>query len=111
MAALNHDRNFFVPMLKAYKERHDLVYEGIKKIPGLKALPADGTFYLFVDATEAIQKLGLKDDVALSELLLEKAHVAMVPGSAFGTPGHIRISYATSKENLIKALGRMQVIF
>jgi len=97
-----HD--FFPPMLKAYQERHDFLVGAINDIQGLSAIPSAGTFYLFVDATKAISNLQLKDDVELAEHLLEHAHVATVPGTAFGTKGYIRLSFATDMEHLKAAV-------
>ena len=68
---------------------------------------ADGAFYSFPDCREAQARLGLKDDVALAEHLLLKHGLAVVPGSAFGAPGHLRLSYATSDANLQKAIERL----
>lgn len=105
VAAINAKKeDFFMPMLEAYKARHDLVLKALQKMPGIKCGPSDGTFYLFPDAQEAIRNLGLRDDTQLAEFLLENAHVALVPGTPFGQPGNIRISCATSEENLINAM-------
>lgn len=111
VAALNHDRSFFTPMLTAYKRRHDLVYAGLKNMRGVEALKSDGTFYLFPKVEEAIAHLGVKDDIELAKLLLEKAHVAIVPGTAFGSPNYIRISCATSDQNLELAIERLTTVF
>ena len=106
---LNGDQSFIREMVKAFKERHDYVLAELNGIPGVSCLPADGAFYLFPNAQGAIDKLGLADDVALSEYLIEKAGVALVPGSAFGAPGHVRLSIATSMGNLQKAIERLRV--
>jgi aspartate aminotransferase len=71
-------------------------------------LPADGAFYGFIDCAKAIQYKNLKDDVDLSEQLLEQAHVALVPGESFGSPNYLRLSYATSMKNLEAAMARIQ---
>jgi aspartate aminotransferase len=71
------------------------------------AVAADGAFYSFPDVREAQARLGMKDDVALAEHLLLKHGLAVVPGSAFGAPGHLRLSYATSDANLQKAIDRL----
>lgn len=107
IAALNHDHSFFLPMLKAYKERHDIMYHGLNNMSGVECLKSDGTFYLFPKVTAAIKQLGLHDDIALAELLLEEAKLAIVPGTAFGTPGYLRFSCATLKENLMESIQRM----
>jgi aspartate aminotransferase len=112
-AALNGDQSCLVPMIKAFRERHVYVVNTLNKIPGLKCVMAGGAFYAFPDAKVAIASLHRKGilkaatDVALSEYLLEQAGVAVVPGSAFGSEGYIRLSFATSMENLTKALERI----
>ncbi|HUX89652.1 MAG TPA: pyridoxal phosphate-dependent aminotransferase [Gallionellaceae bacterium] len=112
-AALNGDQSCLAPMIKAFRERHVFVVNGLNKIPGLKCMMAGGAFYAFPDARGAIATLHAKGtikaatDVALSEYLLEQAEVAVVPGSAFGSEGYIRLSFATSMDNLTKALERI----
>jgi aspartate aminotransferase len=112
-AALNGDQSCITPMLKAFRERHLFVVNELNKIPGLSCLLAGGAFYAFPDARVAIAALHkkgiLKDstDIAFSEYLLVEAGVAVVPGSAFGSEGYIRLSFATSQENLRKALERI----
>ena len=106
VAALNGDQNCVAEMVKAFKQRHDWLVAALNAIPGVKAIPADGTFYAFVDVSDAIKAKGLADDMALAAELLE-AGVALVPGSAFGTPGCIRLSFATSTANLEKAVDRI----
>ena len=112
-AALNGDQTCLAPMIKAFHERHVFVVNALNKIPGLKCVMAGGAFYAFPDARGAIATLHGKGtikaatDVALSEYLLEQAGVAVVPGSAFGSEGYIRLSFATSMDNLTKALERI----
>ncbi len=112
-AALNGDQACIQPMLKAFRERHLYVVERLNKIPGLRCLPATGAFYAFPDARVAISnlhtqgKLKAATDVSFSEYLLDVAGVAVVPGSAFGMEGYVRISFATSLENLKNALERI----
>jgi aspartate aminotransferase len=107
-AALTGDQSFINIMVKAFKERHDYVLGALNELPGVSCLGADGAFYLFPNVQEAITKKGLPDDVALSEFLIETAGVALVPGSAFGCPGHVRLSIATSMANLQKAMERLK---
>ena len=107
-AALTGDQSFISIMVKAFKERHDYVLGALNELPGVSCLGADGAFYLFPNVQEAITKKGMPDDVALSELLIETAGVALVPGSAFGCPGHVRLSIATSMANLQKAMERLK---
>jgi aspartate aminotransferase len=111
--ALNGDQNCLAPMIKAFRERHVFVVDALNKIPGVKCIMAGGAFYAFPDAREAIAalhqkgKIAATTDVALSEYLLAEAGVAVVPGSAFGSEGYFRISFATSMQNLQNALERI----
>lgn len=108
VAALNDSQECIQPMLKAFKERHDFVVKGLNAIDGVECLPSDGTFYSFPNIDGLIARVdGVSNDAELSQLLLSEKEVAMVPGSAFGAPGHIRLSYATSMENLVKAIERI----
>jgi aspartate aminotransferase len=95
-AALNGDQDVLKPMVKAFKERHDYVVAALNDIEGVSCSPADGAFYAFANVEGAIAKMGLKNDLEFSEVLLNTVGVAVVPGSAFGLDGHMRISYATS---------------
>ena len=112
-AALNGDQGCIAPMVKAFKERHAYVVETFNAMPGVKCIPAGGAFYAFPDMRGVIESLAKRgviktaNDLAFSEYLLEKGGVAVVPGSAFGAEGYIRISFATSMENLKKALQRI----
>ncbi len=112
-AALNGDQACIAPMIKAFRERHEFVVNGLNSISGLKCLAAGGAFYAFADARAAIAALHNKGtikeatDIALSEYLLVDGGVAVVPGSAFGSEGYIRLSFATSMDNLRKAVERI----
>jgi aspartate aminotransferase len=112
-AALNGDQGCIAPMVKAFRERHAYVVEALNRLPGISCIKAGGAFYAFPDARLAIAALHQKGlikeqtDIALSEYLLAEAGVAVVPGSAFGSEGYIRLSFATSMENLQNAIGRM----
>ena len=116
-AALNGDQGCIAPMLKAFRERHLFVVDALNKIPGVKCIASGGAFYAFPDVRPVIaalhQKSTIKEatDVALSEYLLEQAGVAIVPGSAFGSDGYIRLSFATSMENLKNAISRISKAF
>jgi len=108
-AALEGDQSCIATMCKSYRERHDYVYGSLLEIPGVRCIPADGTFYSFPDCSELIERLpNIHNDVELADFLLEKAQIALVPGSAFGNTGCIRISYATSMTNLTNALYRFK---
>jgi aspartate aminotransferase len=107
-AALEGPQECIGVMLKAFKQRHDFVVERLNRIPGIACLPTDGTFYVFPRVQGAIDHLtGVSNDLELAEFLLERAGVALVPGSAFGLSGHVRISIATSPANLEQALDRI----
>lgn len=110
VAALNGDQSCIAEMLKAFEQRHAFVVERLNSIDGISCLPSDGTFYSFPDVRGVVEKLGLADDTALGEYLLNEAGVAVVPGSAFGLSGHIRLSFATSMENLEKSLDRIAAV-
>ncbi len=107
-AALEGDQACISEMLKAFKARHDHVVAGLNAIKGVHCLPGNGTFYAFPDVHGLIERLpGITDDVDLAEYILDHAGVALVPGSAFGCPGYMRLSFATSMENLEEALRRL----
>ena len=110
--ALNGDQACIKPMLAAFRERHRYVVDALNAIPGVKCVDSGGAFYAFPDVSEAIHalhksgKLREPTDLALAGRLLEYG-VALVPGSAFGAEGCIRISFATSMDNLRKAIERI----
>jgi|SRR5579885_674448 aspartate aminotransferase len=107
-AALEGDQSCIKTMTHAYKERHDYILAEFDKIPGLKSIPSDGTFYTFPSVESLFNKdAGITNDIEFAEFILSNAEVAVIPGSAFGAPGHIRISYATSMKNLIDAMVRI----
>jgi aspartate aminotransferase len=107
VAALSGDQTCVREMTRAFKERHDYVVAALNGIPGFKCLPSAGTFYAFPNVSGALQAKGLKDDLALSELLLNSGEVAVVPGSAFGAPGYLRLSFACSLDTLKEAIRRI----
>lgn len=113
-AALNGDQNCIPPMVKAFKERAEWLVAALNTIPGVRCLQPAGAFYVFPDCSEAIKrmhaagKIKAATDMALCDYLMEQPEaVAPVPGSAFGGEGCIRISFATSLDNLQKAAARM----
>ncbi len=107
-AAIEGDQTRLDEMNQAFKERHDYVLGELNAIEGIECIPSDGTFYIFPDFSQIMKKMGIEDDVTLAERILEEAEVALVPGSAFGSPGHMRISFATDMESLKKALARIK---
>jgi aspartate aminotransferase len=113
-AALNGDQSCIDPMVAAFKERARVVSEWLNGIPGVKCLKPAGAFYAFPDCREAIRalhaagKIPVATDMALCDYLLSRPKaVAAVPGSAFGAEGYLRVSFATSMENIHKAVERM----
>ena len=112
--ALNGDQSCMEPMIAAFKERNRFVTEQLNQINGVRCLSSEGAFYAFADVRQSIRDLhksGLlsaSTDIAFSEYLLENAGVAVVPGSAFGCEGYMRLSFATSMNNLQQALSRIQ---
>jgi aspartate aminotransferase len=108
VAALSGDQSCIAEMNVAFKQRHDYVVAALNEIRGFVCLPGAGTFYAFPNVTGAIENKGLADDAALATLLLNEAEVALVPGSAFGAPGYLRLSFACGLDTLREAVGRMQ---
>lgn len=104
--------SYIKPMRDAFKKRRDLVLELMKQIPGLKTNIPQGAFYVFPEVSYYFGKSYngriIRNATDISMFLLDEAHVALVPGAAFGDDNYIRFSYATSEENLIKALTRMK---
>lgn len=105
--ALNGSQACIQTMLVEFKKRHTFVVERINQIPGFQCIAADGAFYAFMDVSHALEIKGMTTDTELTAALLEEKLVAVVPGSAFGADKHLRISFATSMQNLINALDRI----
>ena len=112
--ALRGNNECIAEMVKEFKLRHTYVVESINSINGLSCIPAEGAFYAFPYAQDAIDRLfkanviSKNNDIGLCEYLLDKANVAVVPGSAFGAEGYFRLSFATSMENLVEAISRIK---
>ena len=108
VAALNGGMECVNEMVVAFKQRHEFVVNALNEIPGVECIPADGTFYAFpsfqgvIDASDRFA-----NDIELAEFLLTDAGVALVPGSAFGAEGNMRLSFATSMEVLQDAIARI----
>jgi len=107
VAALNGDQSCVAVMNAEFKKRHDLVVAGLNSIPGISCLKGAGTFYAFANIEGAMKAIGCRDDNEFAEYLLNTAGVAVVPGSGFGAPGHMRLSFATSTALLESALERI----
>ncbi len=106
-AALNGDQACVREMNKQFKTRHDFFIAGLNQLPGVTCLPGIGAFYAFANVEGAMKLVGVQDDNAFAEYLLTEGGVAVVPGSGFGAPGHMRLSYACSMETLAEALKRI----
>jgi len=111
-AALSGDQSCVSEMNKAFKRRKELIVKLVREIPGIKVYDPDGAFYVFpkVDAYYGKSFNGTKinSSTELCLYLLEHAHIATVPGEAFGDPDCIRISFATADEKLVDAMKRMK---
>jgi aspartate aminotransferase len=103
LAALEGAWDVVDPMVAEFRARRDLVVEALRKIPGIDCPVPEGTFYVFPDVSAYLGG----DSAALARALLEGAHVAVVPGEAFGGRGHIRISFTRPRERLAEAISRI----
>ncbi len=107
--ALNGTQDFILERSNSFKKRRNFVVDSLNKIKGISCLSPEGAFYVFPNCKKLLnKKTKLKTDKDFVEKLLEKAEVAVVQGSAFGLDGYFRISYATSMENLKKAMKRIK---
>jgi aspartate aminotransferase len=107
--ALNGNQGFIQKRSKAFKERRDFVVKSLNNIKGITCLTPNGAFYVFPSCKGLLnKKTKLKTDTDFVQKLLEKSNVAVVQGSAFGLDGYFRISYATSMQNLKKAMNRIK---
>jgi aspartate aminotransferase len=111
LAAIEGPQGHVDKMRTEYRHRRDRVIEGLQSIPGIRCVPPHGAFYAYPNVGYYLKKDGLGDTSVLAERLLDEAHVAVVPGTAFGTHEHIRISYATSLEHIDEGLRRMAAFF
>ncbi len=109
--ALTGQQQCVKDMVVEFKKRHDYLVEALNTIDGVNCLSGDGTFYVFPDFSEAIAKSPItSNDLDMAEHLLSDAGVALVPGSAFGAEGCMRLSFATSMENLENAVARIKKV-
>jgi aspartate aminotransferase len=112
VAALNGDHAPVRAMVKEFKRRHDFLVAALNEIPHIQCRESEGTFYSFPRIQDFIDaRDDLKNDIDVANLLLEQVGVALVPGSAFGADGYMRISFATGMENLEKAVDRIGQVF
>ncbi|MDR2222078.1 MAG: pyridoxal phosphate-dependent aminotransferase [Flavobacteriaceae bacterium] len=112
ITAVEADPSVLKEMVTAFKNRRDLVVKMLQDIPGMKVNVPEGAFYVFPDVSsyfgKTFQGVTINNADDLSLYLLDKAHVATVTGAAFGNPACIRMSYATSEEQLIEAFNRIK---
>jgi aspartate aminotransferase len=109
IAALTSPMDSVAQMLAEYTRRRERVLAGVREIPGVTCTAPQGAFYVFPDVTKHLGRTGLAPDTTtLAKQLLERAHVAVVAGEAFGAPGNLRISYATSIERIDEGLRRIE---
>ncbi|WP_321477305.1 pyridoxal phosphate-dependent aminotransferase [uncultured Paludibaculum sp.] len=106
--ALNGPQESVDVMLAEYRKRRDYVIGRLRAIPGITCAEPRGAFYAYPNISGALSPNGLRTPMEFAEKLLAEAHVAAVPGEAFGTEKHVRISYATSMENIQKGLDRLE---
>ncbi len=110
--ALNGPQNSIRMMTDHFRKRHDFIVASLNEISGLNCLPGDGAFYAFPDCRTIIAATdGVSSDVELSQFILNEAEVAVVPGSAFGGHGHIRLSFATGMDTIQEAVRRLKNLF
>ena len=100
LEAINGDQSFITMMVEAFERRHNFLVESLNAIDGIECPRSGGAFYSFPKVQGLIERIGLKDDVEFSTYCLEKLSLAVVPGSAFGAPGYVRLSFATSMDNI-----------
>ncbi len=110
IAALDGDQQCVTDMNAAYKARSDYIVDALNTVPGFECRRGEGAFYAFPRVTGAIEANGLKDDFELVSLLLKEAIVVLVPGSPFGSPGYVRISFACSIEQLEESVKRIKSV-
>jgi aspartate aminotransferase len=110
LEAISGDQSFINMMVEAFEKRHNFLVESLNDIDGIECPLSRGAFYSFPRVQGLIDRLGLKDDVEFSTYCLEKISLALVPGSAFGASGYVRLSFATSMDNLKLAIKRLSKI-
>lgn len=106
--ALNGSLDSVVEMVKAFHQRHDYIVDRLSTIADIDVIPADGTFYLFPSVAKIIEKRAYANDIEFADKLLQEVGIALVPGSAFGNEGCIRLSFATSMDIIQDAMDRLQ---
>ena len=109
LAAVTSPMDSVRAMLAEYTQRRERILKGIRAIPGITCTSPQGAFYIFPNVSRHLGKSGVPSDTAgLAKAMLEQSHVALVAGEAFGAPGYVRISYATSVERIDEGLRRIE---
>jgi aspartate aminotransferase len=108
VVALRESKSFLKEWIKAYDERRRYMVEALNSIPGVRCRLPKGAFYAFPNVEKLMEKAKVDSDVELASILLEEARIAVVPGSAFGMNGYLRLSYATSMEDIKEGLSRFK---
>ena len=107
IAAYDGSQDTVEVMRQAFEERLNIIFKKLNKIPGFRCLKPQGAFYLYPHVLEAAKLAGFEDVDSFAKALLEEEKVALIPGSGFGTPDYVRLSYATSLDQLEKAVERI----
>ncbi len=105
--ALSGDQTSVKDMAKTFEQRYHYFFDALNTLPGFQCLPTQGAFYLFPNIEQAMAAKGYSTDIDFAEALLTEAEIATVPGSAFGSPGHLRLSFAVDKAILEQAIDRL----
>ena len=112
IAALQGPQETVGKMVEEFKKRRDYIVERLNKIPGISCLKPKGAFYVFPNISQILGRSFkgqmINNSISLSQVLLSEAKVAVIPGAAFGADNHLRLSYATSQENIAKGLDRIE---
>lgn len=105
---LKRANEYLPPVVEAFKKRRDFFFNGLKDVPHTKAFFPQGAFYIPLNVEEVCKRRGFKDDAEFATKLLEEALVALTPGGAFGMPGWVRLSFATSEQEIQRGLDRLK---
>jgi aspartate aminotransferase len=111
IAALNGSQTCVTEMRADYMKLRDIILDGLQAIPGITCTKPEGAFYVYPNVSSFLGKPGAKSTTELASRLLHEAHVVSVPGEAFGTQEHIRLSYAVAQNDIEEGLDRMKKFF
>jgi aspartate aminotransferase len=110
LAAMRGPMDSAAAMLAEYARRRERIVAGVRAIPGITCTKPEGAFYVFPNVSAHFRPT-MPDSATVARQLLEREHVALVPGEGFGAPGHLRISYATSMDRIDEGLRRLERFF